>query len=130
MKIYKPFLAGMALPSFMLPFICILFYLFKGEYSVFLLIVPFVPLVWGIWNVLFVNFENVSPIIDREINIWLWGAFLGLLFVSLMSVFDLPKMIFNIQGFMSYGIFFIVPLIYGLVWRYFVKYFNECLDLF
>lgn len=130
MKIFKPLLAGMILPAVMLPFICILFYIFKGEFSIFHLIAPFVPLIWGLWNILFVNFENISPIIDRDINIWLWGIFLGLVFVSLFSLFGLPKAIFNIQGFMTYGIFFIVPLIYGIVWRYFVKYFNEALDLF
>jgi hypothetical protein len=130
MKILKPLLAGIALPTFILPFICVFLYLFKGEYSIFLLIAPFIPLLWGIWNILFVNFENVSPIIDREINIWLWGALLGLLFVSFVSLFGLPKRIFNIEGFMSYGIFFIVPVAYGIVWRYFVKTFNEALDLF
>ena len=130
MKIFKPLLAGIALPAVMLPFICLLFYIAKNEYSVFFLIAPIIPLIWGIWNILFVNFENISPIIDREINIWLWGSLLGLILVSLMTLFGLPKELFNIDGFMKYGIFIIVPTVYGIVWRYVVKYFNEALDLF
>ena len=130
MKIFKPFLAGMILPAFMLPFITIILYVFRGEYSHFFLIAPFIPLIWGIWNILFINFETISPIIDRDINIWLWGSLLGLILISIATLFSIPKEIYKIEGFMSYGIFFLAPIVYGIVWRYFVKYFNETLDLF
>ncbi|MFI5390560.1 MAG: hypothetical protein ACHQYQ_04290 [Bacteriovoracales bacterium] len=130
MKIYKPLLAGMVLPSVILPFISLFVYLNRGGYSKFLLIAPFIPLIWGIWNILFINFVRMSPIIDREINIWIWGALLGFILVSFLSLFGLPKAIFNFSGFMSYGIFIFVPIAYGIAWRYFVKYFNETLDLY
>lgn len=130
MKLFRPLLAGLTLPAVMLPFLLLFFYFFKGGFSVLFLIAPFVPLVWGFWNILFINFESISPIIDRDINIWLWGALLGLIFVSLMSLFGFTKSLLNIEGFMTYGIFFLVPLLYGIVWRYFVKNINESLDLF
>lgn len=130
MKLFRPLLAGLTLPAVMLPFLCLFIYFFKGGFSIFFLIAPFVPLVWGFWNILFINFESISPIIDRDINIWLWGALLGLIFVSLMSIFGFTKSLLNIEGFMTYGIFILVPLLYGIVWRYFVKNINESLDLF
>ena len=130
MKIFKPFLAGMILPALMLPFMTIILYVLKGEYSHFFLIAPFVPLILGIWNILFINFETISPIIDRNINIWLWGSLLGLILISTATIFSIPKEIYKIEGFMSYGIFFMAPVVYGVVWRYFVKFFNESLDLF
>jgi hypothetical protein len=130
MKLFRPLLAGLTLPAVMLPFLLLFFYFFKGGFSVLFLIAPFVPLVWGFWNILFINFESISPIIDRDINIWLWGALLGLIFVSLMSLFGFTKSLLNIEGFMTYGIFFLVPFLYGIIWRYFVKNINESLDLF
>ncbi len=130
MKIFKPLLAGMVLPSVMLPFMCLFFFLTKKEFSIFFIIAPFIPLIWGFWNIIFLNFVRISPIIDREINIWIWGAFLGLILVIVMSLLGLPKEIFKLEGFMTYAIFLIVPTIYGIVWRYFIKYFNESLDLY
>ncbi len=129
MKIYKPLLAGMVLPSVIFPFVSLFVYLNRGG-SIFFMFAPFIPLIWGIWNILFINFVRVSPIIDREINIWIWGALLGFILVSILSLFGLPKTLFNFSGFMSYGIFIIVPVVYGILWRYFVKYFNETLELY
>jgi hypothetical protein len=129
MEHLRAFIAGIALPSVLVP---ILMYIALAVGKPQLLSVPFIhviPLLWGIWNVLyFAFFKRFFP---RDINmrLLLTGALLGLL-VALYGIFwiHLPT-ILGFPHYLRYMPLIAIPIVYALLWRYVVKPLNGVLGL-
>jgi hypothetical protein len=129
MAYLKIFIAGLALPSVLLP-IGLYIALLAGKPE--LMMVPFlhaIPLVWGIWNVLyFVFFKNNLPG-SLNCRLWLTGAVLGLL-VAAWGIFciHLP-MLLGISDARQFLPLVVVPIVYAILWRYVVKPINDLVGL-
>lgn len=131
MKHLKAFVSGLTLPAVLLPFIFMLVtYSAKELNNSTLVFMHFIPVIWGIWNVLyFAFFRNVSiASFNEDIKIGIWGAILGLL-LACIAIFW-----FNITASISLHIphylpLIIAPILYAILWRYIVKKLNDVLGV-
>lgn len=129
MRYLKMFIAGLALPSFLLPFIFILSWLIANT-QVFTYLFPhLIPLIWGIWNILY--FEFFSTVLPGSENTkWLLtGGILGLL-IAIYGVFvmNAPALI-GMPTSLHYLPIIVGPIVYAILWRYVVKPLNELLGV-
>lgn len=128
MQYLKAFMAGIVLPSILLPI---------GLYTAIamgkpqLLGIPFlhtIPLIWGIWNMLY--FAFFKPLLPMNVNVrlLLTGAILGLL-VACCGIFwlHLPRLLE--MGKFWYLPLFIGPVLYAILWWLVVRPLNEVLGL-
>ncbi len=128
MKYAKAFIAGLTLPSVLLP-IMLSIAINAGKPEV--LSVYFLhqlPLIWGAWNVLyFLLFKRLST--NRNARLMLTGAVLGF-GVAVYGVFalDIPALI-GIEGLFRFLPLIIAPLIYALLWRFGVSPLNQLLGI-
>lgn len=129
MKHLRAFIAGIALPSVLVPFFLYLaIYLGKPQ----VLDVPFLhvlPLVWGIWNILyFAFFRNFIPA-SVDVRLLVTGAVLGLL-VAFCGIFWLhvPDLL-GLAGSYRYIPLIVGPVVYAVLWRYIVKPLNVLVGL-
>ena len=133
MKLLKAFIAGLAFPATLLPIVYLILYL-SGHSEVRsqpLQFMPlFIPIVFGLWNIIYFAIGEKCPVKNKSMRLWIWGALLGLL-VALIGVFiiGLPKLLFGFTGSMQYLPLIVVPIIYGLIWRYIVSVLNSLLSL-
>ncbi len=127
MNYLKAFIAGITVPSIILPI---------GIYSALawgkpqLLTIPFlhfIPLIWGLWNVLSVAFfKNALPQ-DPNLRLLLTGAVLGVLVIGYATFWlDLPTLM-GIPGQFKYLPIIIGPIVYALIWRWLVEPLNQLL---
>lgn len=127
-------MAGLTIPAVLMPFAyTILYKINVGQVQAepFQFLPLFLPLVFGIWNVLYFSTLAKCPMKDRpQLRLWIWGAKLGLL-VALLGVFvlHLPWHLFGITSSFKYAPLLIVPTVYGIIWRYGVGYLNKVLKL-
>ena len=129
----KAFIAGLAFPATVLPIVYTILYLANHDavVSLPLQFIPlFLPLVFGLWNMLCFMFGDRCPIKNKSAHLWFTGASLGLL-VALVGVFiiGLPELLFGWTGTMQYLPLIFVPIVYGLIWRYIVGYLNDLFGL-
>ncbi len=63
-------------------------------------------------------------------RLWVWGALLGLI-AALIGVFiiSLPELLYGLKGPLQYLPLIVVPIFYGLIWRYVVGSLNDLLGL-
>lgn len=128
MNYLRAFIAGLVIPSVLLPIAaCLAIRLGKPQ----LLEVGgayWMPVIWGIWNVLFVGLGRILPF-SYDVRLFIKGALLGLL-VAAYAIFwvHVPE----IAGFperWKYLPLIVAPLAYALLWRYGVKWLNALLGV-
>jgi hypothetical protein len=129
MNYVKMFIAGIAFPTVLLPFIML--FAWSLGYSEILTIpfIHFIPLIWGIWNILyFVFFAKVLPG-SFPVKLLLTGGILGLL-IALYGVFGLhlPELL-DMPYSMDYLPLVIAPVLYALIWLFIVSPINHLLGL-
>lgn len=129
MDLIKAFVSGVAVPSILLPFILCGALMF-GEPQV--LTVPFLhflPLIWGVWNILYILFFKRLFPGDANTRLQVAGGVLGLL-VAIYAIFhlDLPHVL-GFPGWLRYAPLILAPILYAIVWRYLVKPLNTLLGL-
>lgn len=129
MHSFKAFMAGLVVPSIILPvLLCIAIRLGKPE-ILNIVFIHFLPIIWGIWNVLY--FALFKKFLNCNLNcrLLLTGAILGLL-VAIYAVFWLQ--VPTILGLPS-SLFYLplagAPILYAILWRLFVKPLNDLLHL-
>jgi hypothetical protein len=129
MKYLRIFIAGITFPSILLPFLlCAALMLGKSQ----ILTIPvlhFIPLIWGVWNVLyFLFFRKILPG-NATVRFLLAGAILGLL-VAIYGVFwlNMPE-ILGLPKSLDYLPLILGPVIYAIVWLFIVKPLNALLDI-
>lgn len=127
MNLVKAFIAGIVIPSLLLP--AGLYYAFFSGHREILEFpsVHLLPLVWGIWNALyFASFKHFF--LDHENRgLWITGAVLGLL-VACYGIFYLHIAFFG-HPHVHYIPLVLAPIVYGILWRFGVKPLNHLLGI-
>lgn len=124
MNYVRAFLAGMAFPAAILPVVYSILYL-SGHQEVRTLPLQFMPLllplVFGAWNILYFVVAERFPVRNSIRCLWAAGALLGFL-VALVGVFviGLPGILLGLTGPMQYLPLVVIPVFYGLIWRFVV----------
>lgn len=122
MRNLKIFIAGLTFPSIIIPFLLLIAWLFGKTQILAHPVVHFIPLIWGVWNLLY--FKLFSG--ESTIQLFCFGAVLGLL-IALLGVFllNIPTLIG--LGAFTYLPLIIAPIIYGIFWVYIVNPLNHLL---
>jgi len=132
-KFLKAFIAGMAFPSVFLPLAYTL--LFFVEQSTLrahtLQFIPmYIPLVFGITNVLYMHLSEGLPAKHANTALWAMGACLGFV-VAVLGVFfiHVPTLVFGslLDNDLAYLPLIILPIIYGAIFRFIIKWLNKLL---
>jgi hypothetical protein len=129
MTYIKAFIAGIVLPSILLPFL-LCFALVLGKPQI--LNIPFlhfIPFIWGIWNVLYFAIFRRLLMANVNFRLLLTGALLGLL-IAIYGVFSLhiPEII-GLSSSLYYLPLILGPLLYAILWRLVVGPLNSLLSL-
>lgn len=130
MKYFRTFVAGLVVPSIILPFGMATLSLLGKQQALSHSFLYFMPIIWGIWNLLyFLLFKWLFLVIPVNPRLYLVGGLLGLL-VAFLAVFtfDLPEEM-GLPHYLKYAPLIAAPIIYAFVWRYIVKWLNEMLEL-
>ena len=129
MNLLKSFLAGLAFPAMVLPFLY--FFLYFGNvgeiHNAPLQFIPlFVPLLFGAVNIFYVKINEQYSGATEDRRLWWTGIMMGL-GVAVLGVFvlDLPILLFRLSGWWQYVPLVFAPLLYGLIWRYVIKSLNR-----
>lgn len=132
-KFVKAFLAGVGFPAVFLPLAYTM--LFFMEYPSMkihsLQFVPmYIPIVFGLANMLFVRLSDGTPAKNLDAGLWTTGACLGFI-VAVIGVFVLhvPTMIFGDMHGFQYLPLIALPIIYGVIFRYVVKWLNKAVGI-
>jgi hypothetical protein len=130
MTYIKAFIAGMILPSLILPFGLLAMLMIGKNEILGMPSIHAIPLVWGAWNVLYFAFLRKLLPENLDLRLFITGALLGLL-VAIYGVFvlKLPSII-GLPGNVYYGPLFALPILYGILWRFIVKPLNDLLGLY
>jgi len=133
MKLLRAFVAGLIFPAAVLPIAYSLLYLANtGQIRIMpLQFFPlYIPIVFGLWNAMDFLIGDRCPVKDNNTRLWVTGISLGVL-ASIVGVFflALPQLLFGFTGLMVYVPLIAVPIFYGLIWRYIIKFFNQLLGL-
>jgi hypothetical protein len=129
MKWLKAFIAGIVVPSIILPIILLLATYLGKTQVIATPFIHFIPVIWGLWNILyFAVLKNILPE-DLDTRLWITGAILGFL-VAIYGIFvaHLPDSI-GIVGALRYFPLVLGPILYGVLWRFLVKDLNHILYL-
>jgi apolipoprotein N-acyltransferase len=130
MKYLKAFIAGVALPSLILP-IGLLALKSVGKQEILTLpAIHFLPLIWGLWNVLyFLLLRPLLYVFGLESRLYFTGALLGFL-VALAGIFwlHIPEEL-GIPPYLEYLLLIALPIVYALLWRSLVKPLNDIVGL-
>jgi len=129
MKLLKAFMAGVALPVIVCPFI--LLTLIKTGNINILENTPlyFVPLLWGIWNMLLVGIGDKCPIKNLNYRELVHGGTLGFILALLgLFVFNVDMALFGTAQ-PAYWVLIAAPIVYAIVWRYVVHPLNKMVGL-
>lgn len=129
MPYVRAFIAGVIFPSILLPFILSLAVAFKQSQVLTVPFLHFIPILWGLWNVIyFAGLRKFLPK-DETLRLLLTGGILGLL-VAFMAIFifHIPEKI-GIPEALHYVPLFLGPLLYAFFWWLAVKPLNSLLQL-
>lgn len=129
MNYLKAFIAGVIIPGILLPAILTLMTILGYGQVVAFMPIHYIPWVWGLWNMLyFVVCKDILPG-DMNVRMWITGISLGIL-VAITGVFYLaiPSLL-GLYDIYQYIPLIIVPILYGFIWRYFVKTLNQWFGL-
>lgn len=125
----RAFIAGIVLPSIVLPLLLCLALTIGKPQILSLPFLHFIPLIWGVWNILyFAFFKDFFPK-DKNQRLMLTGAILGLLIV-IYGIFwlNIPAII-GLSPSLHYLPLIVGPLLYAILWRFVVGPLNELLNL-
>jgi len=129
----KRFAAGLAFPAVFLPIVYTFFYCCgPGAVNVKQPNVQFIPMwipiLFGLANIVYFWLSAHKLIKDKKLGLWLTGGILGFI-VGCIGVycFNVATLVFGLKGQDQYLPIFILPIIYGFVFRYIVNWFNELL---
>lgn len=128
-KLVKAFIAGMALPAFVIPIVyAFMFFQVRNPIArnALLFLPMFLPLAWGLANTLFVKLHNEAAGKNANNGLTITGACLGFL-IAVFGVFivRVPAVVFGKTDAWQYAPLIIVPIIYAILFRYVVKYLNK-----
>lgn len=129
MKYIKMFIAGLAFPSVLVPFLLSIGLLAGKPQILTITFLHFIPLIWGIWNILyFVFFKDILPGSEAT-KLLLTGGILGFL-VAVLGIFwfKVPN-IMGVSQSLIYLPLILGPVIYAIFWLYIVKPLNDLLDV-
>lgn len=136
MKTYpylRAYMAGITIPTILLIFILIVFAIARHIFDVSIAIekiivfpMAIVPNLWGLWNILYVYLRRY-----RYLPIGFHGAILAL--VQVLFAFGIAKLVsFEIPApvasIFPFGLP-IVVIIFYLIWKHFVAFFNAVLGI-
>lgn len=132
-KLVKAFIAGLAFPATILPFAYTsLFFSKHGQLitNTLQFIPMYLPIAWGVANAIYLSCRNNGSKKSVNTGLWITGIFLGLL-VAIYGVFvaHLPKELFGVQDSARFAPLVMIPIIYGIFFRYIVKWINKILEL-
>lgn len=127
-KFCKAFMAGMFFPALFLTLMYTMLYCcsstniqtFPAQFFVM-----YIPVLFGITNCLYKWVGDCCPIKDFNLRLWVTGGILGLI-VALFGVFvfNIPSLLFNFSGILVYFPLIFMPIVYGAIFRYIVKWLN------
>ncbi len=132
-KFVKAFVAGMVFPGIFLPLAYTLLYVMDTRPipTRTLEFVPmYLPIIWGFANAIFMHLHEGSSVKRLNAGLWVTGACLGFL-VAVCGVFilNLPTIVFGELNGLEFVPLIILPVIYGAVFRYIVKWFNKMISV-
>jgi hypothetical protein len=129
----KAFIAGLAFPAVFFPIMYTVVY-FKQMVNLQLYPLQFMalylPIIFGLSNIVYLAFSREVSSVNKNTLMWVIGLLLGLA-VAVMGVFylHLPKMIFNMSGNYQYSPLVVLPITYGIVFRYIIKWLNSVVNV-
>jgi len=129
MNTIKAFMVGIFFPTLIIPFALLILNCLGFQNVTFVIFVHFIPILWGIWNVLYFWICRHFLPADEMASGILTGGFLGLL-VALIAVFciDLPES-FGLEGGIQYIPLVVAPILYAIFWVLIVTPLNRALDV-
>jgi hypothetical protein len=128
----KAFLAGMAFPAVFMPIAYTIIYVLEPHAIMrmhTLQFVPmYIPLLWGFTNVLYAKMSDGISTKKADVSLWFTGACLGFV-VAVLGVFVLqvPALVLGLSRGYEYLPLVLLPFIYGVIFRFVVKYLNKTL---
>lgn len=131
-KLIKAFIAGMAFPAVFLPLAYTLLFFIENhsiQQHPIQFIPMYLPLLWGIANAIFIQLhDDNNNKSNRNSGLWVTGAILGFV-VAVFGVFivHIPTMIFGDMHGFEFAPLIVLPIVYGLLFRYVVKWLNKTL---
>lgn len=124
MKYLKAFVAGIVIPATILQ-IATLIEFFIGwppiKQSYFF---HQLPIVWAVWNVVYVAYGNRIWPANKVLAYLLHGAVLGVILLIPALFFAIPK-ILGFTGEAQYIPIGLVPIVYALIWAFGVRPLNR-----
>lgn len=127
-KFTTQFVSGMAFPAIFMPLAYTMLYTIRGETlteASMQFLAMYVPLSFGLTNSICISFSSAS-----NMMLAIFGAVLGLIIASLgIFVLDIPAIVFNIKSNFEYFPLIIHPILFALIFRYIVKWFNDLLGV-
>ena len=128
-KLIKAFVAGMAFPGVFLPLAYTVLFFMNHPPPPVQFAPMYIQLAFGVANVLFNSMKEGSAQAKLNAGLWVTGISLGFV-VAVIGVFILkfPILIFHITdpGLQLFPLI-ALPIIYGLIFRYIVKWLNKIL---
>ena len=120
----------MTTPAILLPFVLLTLSLTNNIRFIELIPIYLIPILWGAWNVMYFDIGQKCLIKKQNYRLFVTGASLGFI-IAILAVFrfNILYSLFNLTGPITYLPLVCVPLLYGLVWRYCVKYINSVVGL-
>lgn len=129
----RAYMAGITIPTILLLFIMTMFVIARYVYNVSvpierIIVFPMaiVPNLWGLWNILYVFLRS-----HRRLPLGFHGA--ALAFVQVLIVFGITRLLnFEIPAFVASAFpigFPIVVIVFYLVWKHLVSFFNALLGI-
>jgi hypothetical protein len=127
----KAFIAGIAVPATVSPFVIGAFVL-RGNVEA-LAQLPFLyfgSLLWGVWNIIFLLTRKKVPGKERTNKIGFYGAAYGLISALLNGLyFEFTTVLSIADGWIPVAVV-VYPLILFLVWKYWVDELNVKLGVY
>ena len=129
----RAYMAGITIPTILLLFIMTMFVIARYVYNVSvpierIIVFPMaiVPNLWGLWNILYVFLRS-----HHRLPLGFHGA--ALAFVQVLIVFGITRLLnFEIPAFVASAFpigFPIVVIVFYLVWKHLVSFFNALLGI-
>tara|TARA_Y100000310_G_scaffold342646_1_gene446758 strand:+ start:1466 stop:1864 length:399 start_codon:yes stop_codon:yes gene_type:complete len=126
------FVAGLIIPAIFAPFL-MFFLVLQGEGQA-LASLPFLyfgPVLWGVWNVIFIKTRQVVPLPNRNVKCGFYGAVYGLLAALINSLlFDFTSVISGLSDIWIGAAIILYPLLLYVIWKYGVNVLNLVFDVY
>lgn len=130
-KFIRAFVAGMLVPAVFLPIAYTILFVLKlhNMHDNMLQFIPmYIPIIFGLTNVLYIHLNEGLSSRNANIRLYLTGGILGL-FIAIIGIFalHLPTVIFGFTSSLKLMPLFILPVIYGAIFRFLIKWLNKAI---